>query len=185
MGIFEVTPDLAETAASRRSEESVRWFLVHAQNGREALAEMHLQRQGYRTFLPAMRRSVRHARQIRSVTSAFFPGYLFVALDMEVDRWRSIDGTIGVIRLVKSGATPLAAPQGLVEELIGTSNGEGVLDFTRRFNRGDVVRIVHGPFVGQLACVENLNGQDRVRVLLSLMNQTVPVEVRGRDLVKI
>lgn len=160
-----------------------RWFLVNAQTGREALACAHLERQGYRPFLPSTWRSIRHARKIRTERCAFFPGYLFVPLDLDRDRWRPIDGTIGVLRLVKAEARPLPAPAGLVETLIAAMGGDGALDLVgAQLEPGQCVRIIRGPFADALATVDAMSANDRVRVLLSLMNQCVPVDFSRQDL---
>lgn len=159
------------------------WFLINAQTGRESLAAQHLARQGFRPFLPTSWRTIRHARQIRNERTAFFPGYLFVAMDLERDRWRSIDGTVGVVRLVKADGRPSSAPSGLVEALIEATGGDGVLDLVGgALREGDVVRIIRGPFADQLAIVQQMRAQDRVRVLLSMMSQSVPVDVVRSDL---
>lgn len=163
-----------------------RWFLVNAQTGREPLAAQHLSRQGFRPFLPTTWRTIRHARQIRNERTAFFPGYLFVALDLEHDRWRSIDGTIGVVRLIKADGRPSSAPRGLVETLIEATGEDGVLDLVGGVLReGESVRIIRGPFADQLAVVQQMTGPDRVRVLLTMMNQSVPVDVVRADLAAI
>lgn len=161
-----------------------RWFLVQTQAGRELVAEQHLQRQAYATFLPSTWRSIRHARKIRTERTAFFPGYLFVRLDLECDRWRPIDGTTGVIQIVKASGRPLAAPEGLVEALIALIDTDGAL---RRIGAvdlscGDRVRLIRGPFADQFASVEQASGPERVRILLTMMGQKVPVEVSRHDL---
>jgi len=160
-----------------------RWFLVNTQTGREQLAAQHLIRQEYRPFIPWTWRSIRHARQIRTTKSAFFPGYLFVPLDLERQRWRPIDGTIGVLRLVKAGAHPLAAPTGLVEDLIGATGGDGALDLVGSdLAIGQSVRVIRGPFADHLAVVERASAGERIRVLLAIMNQSVPVDLQRADL---
>lgn len=173
-------PASGPEAAPRRSE---RWYLVNTQTGRESLASEHLKRQGYRPFVPTSWRTIRHARQIRTTRAAFFPGYLFVPLDLSLDRWRAIDGTVGVLRIVKAGAFPLAAPSGLVEALLAATGADGALDLAGpALKAGDEVRIIRGPFADQLAIVESMNGPDRVRVLLSIMNQAVPATLARADL---
>jgi transcriptional antiterminator RfaH len=155
-----------------------RWYAVQAKTGHEALADLNLRRQRYETFLPCSYRTIRHARQIRTTRSAFFPGYLFTALDTEVDRWRSIDGTIGVLRLIKAEDRPLPAPVGLVEALIAATKDDGALDLAGALAPGSEVRVIGGPFADQLAIVERMTGPDRVRVLLAMMNQRVPLELK-------
>jgi len=163
-----------------------RWFLVNAQTGRERLAGAHLKRQGYRPFIPSIWRSIRHARKIRTVLSAYFPGYLFVPLDLSRERWRPIDGTVGVVRIVKSGARPQPAPAGLVETFLKMTKADGSLDFaSAALKCGQSVRLIRGPFAEQCAIVESLeslSGRDRVLVLLSMMNQTVRVDVARQNL---
>jgi transcription antitermination factor NusG len=87
-----------------------RWYLVRALTNREAFAAEHLERQGFSTFLPRQPRTIRHARRIRVSLAAYFPGYLFVTLDLARQRWRSINGTLGVAHLVGAGERPTPVP---------------------------------------------------------------------------
>src|SRR5271163_3401837 len=73
-----------------------RWFVAQTLRHREQLARLHLGAQGFRSFLPRFHKTVRHARSLREVIAPVFPGYVFVVLDLERDRWRSINGTFGV-----------------------------------------------------------------------------------------
>src|SRR5689334_17313611 len=107
---------------------SKRWYVVHSKTGAEEQAALNLRRQRFEVFLPLSYRTIRRARQIRTTRTAFFPGYLFVAMDLEIQRWRSIDGTLGVLELIKANDRPLAAPVGLVEALEGMSCADGLLD---------------------------------------------------------
>ncbi len=85
-----------------------RWFVVRTQPHREAQAERQLANQDYRIFLPRFRKSRRHARKFEIVSAPLFPGYLFVILDLTRDRWRSVNGTHGVDRLLtRAGARSL------------------------------------------------------------------------------
>jgi len=70
-----------------------RWFAVKAQPKREMRAFIHLANQGFRVFMPKGKKTVRHARKISTVITPFFPGYLFLALDVTRGRWRSVNGT--------------------------------------------------------------------------------------------
>ncbi len=151
------------------------WFLVHAKTGRELLARVNLERQGYETFLPLERRTVRHARRMTQTLAPYFPGYLFVSLDRDRQMWRPINSTIGVLRLVVGPDGPSAAPPTLIDTLKAASDADGVLQLSRTWSPGEAVRIVSGPFADQLGVVESLSGADRVRVLLSIMNAEVPV----------
>ena len=154
-----------------------RWYLVHTQPRREFLARDNLVRQGFDVFIPCLWKTVRHARKLSKVKAALFPGYLFTAFDPGEVRWRSIDGTIGVLRLVKAGDRPQAAPSGLVEGLITATDGDGVYQApSDALEPGQAVRIISGPFADHLAEVDRLSGEGRVRLLLRLMDGSIPID---------
>ena len=95
-----------------------RWYVVRALPKREQGAEAQLAGQGFRVFLPKVSRNVRHARKTKAVHAPAFPGYLFVALDLQRDRWRSINGTFGVMSLIMTEERPRPVPRGVVETII-------------------------------------------------------------------
>src|ERR1019366_2133783 len=90
-----------------------RWFLAYTAPCREATAETHLRRQGFRSFLPRYLKTVRHARKLRTVKAPIFPRYLFVALNLDRDRWRSVNSTMGVVSLFMAHDRPVPAPEGI------------------------------------------------------------------------
>lgn len=164
-------------------EEACRqWFVVQTQPGKERLANWHLSNQGFSTFLPLQRRLRRQSRGMHSVISPFFPGYLFVALDLERQRWRSINGTIGVVRLVSVGRNsnglPTPLPSGLVERIQEASGPDGEVRFAEQFSIGDPVRIVGGPFDALCGVLEAAKGTDRVMILLNMLSSATRVEVK-------
>jgi transcriptional antiterminator RfaH len=154
-----------------------RWFVVQAIPRREANALFQLEQQGFRAFLPVVMRTVRHARKVRAVKVAAFPGYLFVSLDLQRDRWRSVNGTFGVSRLIMGNAHPLAVPAGIVESLLDYRDESGVCRFERDLVAGQLVRIVSGPLAETLGKLIHLNDNGRVRVLLEILGGAVQVSM--------
>jgi transcription elongation factor/antiterminator RfaH len=154
-----------------------RWFVVQTLSKREPKAQFQLARQGFRVFLPVVMRSVRHARKVRNVKVAAFPGYLFVILDLQRDRWRSINGTIGVSRLVMGEASPLPAPTGIIEALLDYRDETGVCRFDRDLEAGQSVRIVSGPLAEAVGKLVRLDANGRVCVLLELLGGQVQATI--------
>ena len=98
-----------------------------------------------------------------------------MSLDLEKDRWRSVNGTYGVVRLIMRGEAPVPAPYGFVERLQNNISG-GLLpaDFDA-LTVGDQVRLLTGPLAGQVAPVSQLDDAGRVRLLLSIMGGSTRV----------
>ena len=125
---------------------SPHWYVAQTHPHSEVKAGLHLSRQGFEIYLPRYLKKRRHARRVDTVAAPLYPGYVFVAIDCEVQRWRSIQSTIGVSRLVCHGDEPAAVPEGIVEELKRQQDENGwiVLRPRPRFNAGDSVRVMYG-----------------------------------------
>lgn len=158
------------------------WYVVHTQPACEARAGMHLAAQGYTIFCPSSRKTVRHARKSTNKLAPLFPGYLFVSLDLSRDRWRSINGTRGVIRLLTQGEVPQAVPSGIVETLQARTDSQGALALPPTLNVGQRVCIMEGPLANLVGTLQRLNGADRVQVLLDLLGRSVPASIQVRAL---
>ena len=152
-----------------------RWFVAHTLPKSEWKAELHLGAQGFRTFQPQIRKTIRHARQLKTVRAPLFPRYLFVILDLERDRWLSVRSTVGVSSLFSNrDGRPVAVPIGIVESLINRTD-DSLTRLDNDLVKGQQVRILAGPFVDFIGTLDRLNAAGRVRVLLQLMGTAVPV----------
>jgi transcription elongation factor/antiterminator RfaH len=157
--------------------ENERWYLVHARPKSEQKAQRHLCAQGFRAYLPQIRKTIRHARQLRTVLAPLFPRYLFVTLDLERDLWLSVRSTVGVSRLfAHQDGRPVPVPVGIVESLIVQSDGN-LTRLDSGLARGQHVRILTGPFADLIGTLERLDESGRVQVLLAIMGTAVPVSL--------
>jgi transcriptional antiterminator RfaH len=159
-----------------------RWFLAHTLCRREQLAGLHLGAQGFRSFLPQFKKTVRHARSLREVIAPVFPRYIFVVLDPERDRWRSINGTLGVARLVSAHHRPTPVPAGVVEAILASLDELGLVRFDGGLKPGQPVRVVAGPFAEVLGVLGRLDAKGRVQVLLNIMGRQAAVWMDRADL---
>ncbi|MGH6828642.1 MAG: transcription termination/antitermination protein NusG, partial [Rhizomicrobium sp.] len=159
------------------TKTGLRWYAVHCRPHREGTAALHLANQHFTTFLPCRDALRRHARRIEKVRRPFFPGYLFIRLDTGRDRWRSINGTVGVVRLVMNDDHPTPAPEGIVETLIAACDGDGNLGWNSEFKVGQKVRVISGPLTDLVGELEQLTDTQRVRVLLDIMGGRTRVRI--------
>jgi transcriptional antiterminator RfaH len=154
------------------------WFVVQTQPNAEAKAKRHLSNQGFMTYLPLYSRRVRHARRNEIVLRPLFPGYLFVRLDPELHRWRSINGTIGVRQILADGETPRYLPDRIIEEIKSREDETGAIKLLPPvFTAGQAVRLTGGAFADVSGLFEEARDENRVILLLSLLGRKVRVEV--------
>lgn len=156
-----------------------RWYVVQTKPRDESTALLHLRRQGFDGYLPRILKRRRHARRVDTTPAPLFPGYLFVALDLAAARWRSIQGTVGVSRLVCHGEEPAPVPDGIVEDIQGREDPAGwvVLDRPPSLQKGQAVEIAGGPFAEYRGVFEGLESGERVIVLLSLLGRDVRASI--------
>jgi transcriptional antiterminator RfaH len=154
-----------------------RWYVVQTQPHAESKAMGHLIRQGFAAYLPCYLKRRRHARKIETVAAPLFPRYLFVTVDMETQRWRSIHSTFGVSRLVCNGDDPAPVPPAVVAALKAREDAGGFVQLERRprFAPGECVRIVDGVFADTLGLFEGMADRERVAILLDLLGRKVRV----------
>lgn len=155
------------------------WYVVQTQPNAESKAVAHLGRQGFATYLPRYLKRRRHARRIDVVAAPLFPRYLFVEIDMAIQRWRSIYSTIGVSQLVCAGDIPALVPRHAVAMLKDREDAAGFIQLDRQplFHVGDKIRVLDGVFADCLGLYEGMKDSDRVAILLDLLGRKVRVMV--------
>jgi len=104
---------------------------------------------------------------------------MFVAFNTAKGRWRTINSTYGVTRLVSFGDEPQPVPLGLISQLMLRCDDGGNLLPPRILKPGDPVRLTGGPFAEFIATVEKISPDQRVWVLLDLMGRTARVAVQA------
>jgi transcriptional antiterminator RfaH len=156
-----------------------RWYVVQTQVNAEAKASNNLLRQGYEVYLPRYLKRRRHARKVDFTAKPLFPRYIFVVIDMATQRWRSIQSTFGVSRLVCNGDDPAPMAEGVLRSLKAREDSNGFIRMDRRpqFSQGERVRVLSGPFSDNLGLFEGMGDRDRVAILLDLLGRKVRVSI--------
>ena len=155
------------------------WYVVQTQVNAEAKAARNLVRQGFEIYLPRYLKRRSHARKIEKVPAPLFPRYLFVRIDMATQRWRSIQSTFGVSRLVCNGSDPAPVAQQVLGALKAREDESGYvrLDVRPKFALGEKVRVLAGVFAENLGLFDGLADRDRIAILLDLLGRKVRVSI--------
>ena len=154
-----------------------RWFVARVLPHQENRAQFNLHRLGFRSFVPRLRRTIRHARRLRDTLQPLFPGYIFIIIDLSKHRWRSVNGTFGVASLIMGAEHPRPVPRGVVEGLVVSCESSGAVRLDDGLEVGQKVRILSGPFAETLCRLAHLDERGRVRVLLEIMGMEVSTQL--------
>ena len=158
--------------------EKAKWYVAQIKPNGFDRAVTNLARQGFQTFMPMQKKTVRHARQLKNVLRPVFPGYLFIQFGAERADWRKINSTFGVARLVSfEPSVPTAVPEELMAGLQARCDAEQCLQPLDDLKIGERVEMVAGAFAGFVGEVESLRSGEGVRVLMDIMGQAAHVEL--------
>ena len=159
------------------------WYAVYTQTNKEAVAAQHLRNQGFDIYLPQYQKMRRHAGRAEIVAAALFPRYLFAGIDMQQQRWRSVNGTVGVIGLVMSGSQPMPVPDPVMDEIRAREDENGFIRLNApTFERGQALRIIEGPMADTQALFEETVDGNRAILLISLMGRMVRTKMPLRQI---
>jgi transcriptional antiterminator RfaH len=159
-----------------------RWLAVNTHPHREHIAIENLSRQDFETYCPLIQRQVRHARRTRHVMRPLFPGYVFVRINPDLQRWRPILSTFGVRSLVRCGDRLSFIEDGFVAGLRARELDGIIIKPAEPYQLGQQVRMRSGPFDGLVATIIEMDEKDRLVVLMDLLNQSVKVRVAATDI---
>jgi transcriptional antiterminator NusG len=108
----------------------------------------------------------------------FFPGYIFVQMDLNEKTWHLVKNTPKVTNFV-GNQTPTPVPDSEIEQIVnqmevGATKPTPII----RFEEGDEVRVIDGAFSGFSGMVHQVKSEkQRVVVLVSIFGRATPVEL--------
>lgn len=158
------------------------WFLAQLKPNCADIAKKNLERQGFRTFLPLEEETRQRNGKFVTGTRPLFPGYIFVALDVDQGLWRHVNSTYGVTRLVSFGKTPKPVPRGLVSQLMQRCDISGQVLPPDLPKPGDQVTVTKGPFADFVARVEQIDPDQRIWVLMEMMGRQTRLALGAEQL---
>ena len=115
--------------------------------------------------------------RVDAVVAPLFPRYIFVAIDVAMQRWRAVHSTIGVSDLVCTNGKPVAVPDVVIEQLKSSQDERGLvaLDSKPRFVAGDKVHVIQGVFSAYAGVFESMADSERVSVLIEMLGRQIRV----------
>jgi|SRR5689334_15728364 len=156
------------------------WYVMHSKPQKERWLYNQLSTLQIETYYPCLH--LRNGKLSSCTSRPYFPGYLFVNVDLNLTglsvlRW--IPGSLG---LVAFGDEPAGVPDGLLQRIrrrVEEINNAG-MNMLESLKIGDEVVIHSGPFAGYDAIFcTRLRDTERIQVLLKvLQDQTIRVDLQ-------
>jgi transcriptional antiterminator RfaH len=152
------------------------WYVVYSKPQKESCAKFHIRAKGLEVYFPrlSLPKNSMRAKPIIPL----FPNYLFVRLNVRSAEYDYVAWSPGVKRIVGFNGSPAPIDDEILTFLMSKSDSDGIIPAESNLRTGQEVRITKGPFSGLLGIIrEPSNAKGRVRVLLTLLNRDMDVEL--------
>lgn len=164
---------------------SAHWYALRSKPRKEEVLWRQVLARGFQVFFPRLRVFPVNPRAKK--VKPYFPGYMFVHVDLEDVGLSTFQWMPYAVGLVSFDGEPAIVPENLIHALrkrleeIAAAGGE-LFDGLRP---GDPVMIRNGPFAGYEAIFDSrIPGSERVRVLIQMLSdqRRIPVELRAAQI---
>jgi len=164
-----------------------KWYVVHTYSGHENRARLSLLErirthaltdQFGEILIPTENVLEVVKGQRRTATRKFYPGYLFVQMELNEKTFHLVKNTPKITGFL-GGTNPTPVKETEIAA-INTAMTEGQVKPKPRvhFEEGDSVRVIDGPFSNFSGTVEEVKPEkQKVRVLVSIFGRATPVEL--------
>ena len=167
------------------------WYILHTYSGQEDKVQENLKQkaknQGYSdkiidVIVPKKDEIEIKDGQKVEVQKNVFPGYILINMVLDDEMWFEVRNTPGVTGFVSSEdenekrVKPVPLDQTEVNSILNYQ--DSLPSFTSRFNKGDTLRIIDGPFMDFIGSVEEIDeDKSKVTVMVSFFGRDTPVEL--------
>ncbi len=165
-----------------------KWYIVHTYSGFEKKVKLNLEeriknagQEKYFGQILVPTEQVVELKQGQKRTSSrkFYPGYIMVQMVLTKETWHTVRSTPKVTGFVGGEVNPTPIPDEEAERIIRQME-EGVSrpKPKYRFEEGDEVRVIDGPFSSFQGIVEEVRpDKEKLRVLITVFGRPTPVEL--------
>lgn len=166
----------------------LKWYVVHTYSGFENKAKSNLEerikalgQEEYfgRILVPTEQVVELKKGQKKTSSRKFYPGYILVEMVLNDETWHTVKGTGKVTGFVGGGVKPSPIPTEEAERIISQiEEGVGKPKPKYKFEEGDEVRVIDGPFSNFQGVVEEVKpDKEKLRVLITIFGRSTPVEL--------
>ena len=163
--------------------DGARWYVVHTYSGYEnkvaATIQKTVENRGLQELIFDVRVPMETVTEVRDTGSKeverkLFPGYVLVKMIMNDESWYIVRNTRGVTSFVGPGSKPVPLTD---EEVIAL--GVESMEIRLSFDVGDSVKVIDGPFDGNIGIVEEISlPKKTVCINISMFGREIPVELK-------
>jgi transcriptional antiterminator NusG len=185
----EAAEVIEQPEAAKPVNPKAKWYIIHAHSGFEKKVASHILEEAAQKGLSDKFEhvivpteevvEVRRGKKVQSERK-FFPGYVLAKMEMSDATWQLVKKTDKVTGFLGgSGIRPQPITEAEAQAIFKQAEeGAGSARNSVRFDTGEQVKIIDGPFESFIGTVEDID-EDRLKlkVSVSIFGRATPVEL--------
>ncbi len=163
-----------------------KWYVVHTYSGFEekvrTTLEENIRRKGLedkitQILIPTEKVVKLKAGKKLEINKKFYPGYIFIKMEMNDEVWHFVRSTLRVTGFV-GGKEPTPVQDEELEAVIQQIEKGPAQQIKTQFNKGDNVRIIDGSFSNFNGFVDEVDADhNKLKVMVTIFGRQTPVEL--------
>jgi transcriptional antiterminator RfaH len=159
------------------------WIVARIKPNQDKTALRNLERQNFESFQPTFKTLSKLHNKFNEIIKPVFPGYIFIALNLEEKNWHTINYTRGISSIIVFGnEIPLIRCE-LIEELKHRFSLNNIPNAADPFKIGMNAEITNGPFAQLIGKIEEIDADQRIWILLDILGTQTRVSINKLNLI--
>lgn len=153
------------------------WIVARTRVSNERYAALNLERSGYEWYLPMAARE-----DSKDKLFPLFRSYIFVRTFN--NQFYDLMSTWGIASVIRQGLSPAHCPDEIVNKLkkLEKDNGAVLLRDPSKIKNGSPVKIKYGHLAGKTGLLLSTSGEDRARVLMTILGVGATIKTKYSSL---
>jgi transcriptional antiterminator NusG len=170
------------------------WYIIHTYAGKEEMVKKNLEKRLkslgmedkiFRILIPHQKVSeIKDGKKV-VFSKMYFPGYLFIEMELTDYSWHVVRNTPGISGFISSLSKPVPLSQEEVKRILAQAK-EKKRKPKVALEVGDNVKVIRGPFIGFSGIIDEINEEKaKLKILVTIFGRSTPVEIGVDDVEKV
>ena len=158
------------------------WIIAKHKPNQYKIALINLERQNYEFFQPTFKTISRRQNKFKEIIKPVFPGYIFIAINLEENNWHKINNTKGISNIIVFGNNIPLIKYELIQELKYRFSSDNIPKADNLFIIGMNAIFSDGPFAHLIGKISELDDNQRIWILLDILGTQTRVSINRLNL---
>lgn len=173
---------MIESKTETKTETKSGWYVLHTKSRFENIVTDNLLKKSMEPFLPKMKVQSKRKDRKAIISVPIFPGYVFIKTVIRADIYLNILKTVGVVRFIGFGDTPVPVSENSIESLKIMIESHLPITTGCKFKKNEKIIVINGTLKGVIGFFVRYAGIGRIVINIDALGQFAAVDISEDDI---